>query len=113
MISFAKEVKLAMLILFALALVILVAAVSPPTASAHEVRPAYLELREEAPDEFGVLFKTPMQGELRLALSVSLSGLSEAVSPVLSRTLDNAMGQTWRGRIAGSLAGREIRVIGL
>ena len=34
-------------------------------AAAHEVRPAYLELREEKPGEFSVLFKTPMQGDAR------------------------------------------------
>ena len=38
-------------------------------SSAHEVRPAYLELREVAPGEFSVLFKTPMRGDLRLALT--------------------------------------------
>jgi uncharacterized membrane protein YgcG len=44
------------------------------TASAHEMRPAYLELRETPPDEFSVLWKTPMLGNARLALYV-VSGL--------------------------------------
>ena len=43
-------------------------------AFAHEVRPAYLELREDAPGIFDVLFKTPMQGDARLALDVGFSG---------------------------------------
>ena len=40
---------------------------------AHEVRPAYLDLKEEAPGTFDVLFKTPMVGDLRLSLGVSFS----------------------------------------
>ena len=51
------------------------------SASAHEVRPAYLSVQEEAPNEFSILFKTPMQGNARLALSVLFSGRIETVSP--------------------------------
>ena len=40
-------------------------------ASAHEVRPAYLSVREDAPNDFSVLLKTPMQGDARLALRAS------------------------------------------
>ena len=37
------------------------------TASAHEVRPAYLELTERAPGEFDVLWKVPVRGGAPLA----------------------------------------------
>jgi hypothetical protein len=53
-------------------------------ASAHEVRPAYLSVQQEAPNEFSVLFKTPMQGDARLALSASFSGKVENLTPVIS-----------------------------
>ncbi len=82
-------------------------------ATAHEVRPAYLFLKQQAPDVFEILFKTPMQGELRLALSVSISGALEIVSPVHSRVVKDAMLQTWTLRLPASLAGRDVRVIGL
>src|SRR4029079_8446833 len=36
-------------------------------ASAHEVRPAYLELTERAPGEFDVLWKVPTPGGAPLA----------------------------------------------
>ena len=52
---------------------------------AHEVRPAYLELREIAPGIFDVLFKTPMRGDARLALDVGFSGRVERATPVISR----------------------------
>jgi hypothetical protein len=70
----------------------------PALASAHEVRPAYLELTETAPGAFDVLFKTPMQGKLRLSVGVSFSGRTEKASPVVSRPTGDAMVQTWRVR---------------
>ena len=44
------------------------------TCAAHEVRPAYLELRELRTGEFEMLFKTPMRGDLRLSLAPAFSG---------------------------------------
>jgi len=80
---------------------------------AHEVRPAYLELRETAPGLFYVLFKTPMRGDARLALDVGFSGRTERVTPVMSRVTDNAMVQTWRLAATEPLAGQEVRINGL
>ena len=82
-------------------------------ALAHEVRPAYLQLKEATPGAFDVLFKTPMLGDLRLALSVAISGSSAPVSPVLSRVTEGAMVQTWQVRAADRLSGRQIGIVGL
>jgi hypothetical protein len=42
-------------------------------ATAHEVRPAYLELRQTAAETYDLVFKVPALGEgLRLALYVHL-----------------------------------------
>lgn len=43
-------------------------------ASAHEVRPAYLELKEISPGVFDVFFKTPMRGNARLSLAARFPG---------------------------------------
>jgi len=80
---------------------------------AHEVRPAYLELRETAPGSFDVLFKTPMRGDARLALDVGFSGRVKRTSPVTSRVRDSAMIQTWRLSAIEPLAGQEVRIDGL
>ena len=40
----------------------------PTTAVAHEVRPGYLELRENAPGVFHVLWKKPARGDLILKI---------------------------------------------
>jgi hydrogenase/urease accessory protein HupE len=84
-----------------------------PQALAHEVRPAYLDLREDAPDSFDVLFKTPMRGDARLALDVVFSGPVKIVTPVVSRMTDNAMVQTWRISATKPLAGQVVRIDGL
>lgn len=44
---------------------------SPP-ASAHELRPAYLDLREVSPDTFAVTWKVPARGDMRLGLYLVL-----------------------------------------
>ncbi len=96
-------------VLFALAVV----AASLITASAHEVRPAYLDIREDAPGEFSVLLKTPMQGDARLALSAAFSGKVEALTPVVSRPTGNAMLQTWQIRAVEPLEGQAVSIDGL
>jgi hypothetical protein len=84
-----------------------------PPVFAHEVRPAYLGLQEAEPGKFDVLFKTPMRGDLRLSLKVSISGDVDDLTPVVSHSSGDAMIQTWRVQAAGSLSGREIAIDGL
>ncbi|HET6370804.1 MAG TPA: HupE/UreJ family protein [Nitrospiria bacterium] len=82
-------------------------------ASAHEVRPAYLELREAAPGEFAVLWKTPMRGDMRLGVSPEFSGRTETLTPVETREAENAALQTWRLRAVDPLRGQSVRIAGL
>ena len=67
----------------------LVAAFWPLLCTAHEVRPAYLELRETGPGEFRVLWKTPTHGDT-LALEPEFSGDVTPTSPVWRRTVPGA-----------------------
>lgn len=82
-------------------------------AAAHEVRPAYLELHETAPGEFALLWKTPMRGEMRLALSVEFSGRTENSSAIARRETDGAAIQTWRMKAIDPLRGQSVRLVGL
>ena len=93
----------------AAALLLLLAA----PAWAHEVRPAYLELHEEAADQFRVLWKTPMQGGLRLDLSPEFSGRTERLAPVTTRQVDGAAVQTWRLQATDPLRGQTLAIAGL
>jgi hydrogenase/urease accessory protein HupE len=82
-------------------------------AFAHELRPAYLELREEKSGEFSVLWKTPMRGDLRLALAPEFSGRTENFTPVVTRRTTAAAVQTWRFRTTEPLRGQSLRITGL
>lgn len=93
-------------------LLVLLALLAPVRAVAHEVRPAYLELREEHPGEFNVLWKTPMLGERRLALNPDISGPADILTPVATRMTGSAAVQTWRIRVE-VLRGRTLRIVGL
>ncbi|WP_210485724.1 HupE/UreJ family protein [Microvirga antarctica] len=90
-----------------------VIALATSAALAHEVRPAYLEITEKAAGSFDVLFKTPMIGDRRLALSVEFSDQVKAETPVLSRTTDGAMVQTWRVHAQNGLGGEDVNIVGL
>lgn len=81
-------------------------------AAAHEVRPAYLDLREMAPGEFSVLWKTPMLGDARLALTPEFSASTNSATPVVTRLRPGAALQTWTLR-AEALRGQTLRVVGL
>ena len=82
-------------------------------AVAHEMRPAYLELRETASGEFAVIWKTPMRGEMRLALSVEFSGRTEIFTPIAMRETGSASVQTWRIKAIDPLRGQSVRLVGL
>jgi hydrogenase/urease accessory protein HupE len=97
---------------WALVLVTMTALFLPLPGHAHEVRPAYLDLREDRSGEFSVLWKTPMLGEMRLALDPAFSGPVESLTPVATRTTGDAAVQTWHLR-AGSLRGQTVRIAGL
>lgn len=86
--------------------------VAPGAAGAHEVRPAYLELREVAAGEYAALWKTPMSGEFRLALTPEFSSPTRMLTPVATRTPAGAAISEWTFS-APDLRGQRIRIRGL
>lgn len=80
---------------------------------AHEVRPAYLDMRETAPDAFAVVWKVPAQGEMRLGLHARLpASCAQKAEPV--RSIERgAYLERWTVACAGGLKGGEIGVDGL
>jgi hydrogenase/urease accessory protein HupE len=92
----------------------LLLALCAPSAVAHEVRPAYLELRQIGAEAYAVLWKVPGRGEgLRLALYAELPAGSEILSAPRSAFHDNAFTERWTVRRAGGMSGGTIRVAGL
>jgi len=83
------------------------------TAQADVFRPAYLEIREVAPDRYAVLWKVPAQGtDRRLALSVELPPGTETVSGPRLTVVSGAHVERWEIRHPGGLTGKAIRIEG-
>ena len=96
-----------------LILLVLLSALAPG-AFAHEVRPAYLELRQTGADTYDVLWKVPGRGEnLRLGLYVEFpEGCTNVTEPRASMA-NNAFSERWTVKHAGGLTGGTIHIAGL
>ena len=97
----------------ALLLVVLLAAFAGG-AFAHEVRPAYLELRQTGPETYDALWKVPGQGEnLRLGLYVEFSAGCTNVTQPRGSMANHAFTERWTVQCAGGLTGGTIHIAGL
>ena len=83
-----------------------------PRAEAHEVRPAYLEIREVAPDAYQVLWKVPANGEYRLSLHVKMPDACSG-APQQGSFVGGAFVESWHATCPGGLDGRGISIEGL
>ncbi|HET9793833.1 MAG TPA: HupE/UreJ family protein [Thermoanaerobaculia bacterium] len=90
----------------------LFAALAPP-ALAHEVRPAYLELRQTARETWDVFWKVPAQGDLRLGLYVELPATCASVTRPHGSMAENAYAERWTVGCPGGLSGGRIHIAGL
>lgn len=82
-------------------------------AVAHEVRPAYLEIRETGPEQYGILWKTPARGNATIRLAVALPETCAETAPPVSINDGAANTVRWSVRCTGGLAGKEVRIAGL
>jgi hypothetical protein len=83
-------------------------------AFAHEMRPAYLELRQTGAETYNVLWKVPGQGEnLRLGLYVEFPEGSANVTKPRAAMANNAFTERWTVKRAGGLTGGTIHIAGL
>ncbi len=94
--------------------ILVLGAVIVRPAIAHEVRPAYLELREIAPETYDVLWKVPARGrDERLGIYVSMPADAEAVGEPRGMFAGGAYLERWRVRRPGGLEGQTIAIDGL
>lgn len=91
--------------------IVLLLAFAPPVA-AHEVRPAYLELRELDSRTWDVLFKVPAKGDLRLGLYVRLPATCHGTEPA-ARAVAGAHVERWRATCESGLIGGRVAIEGL
>ena len=83
-------------------------------ALAHEIRPAYLELRETAPGRFDVLWRTPTFAGTRLPITVKFPGDARDLRPPeVTNLADSVVERRWIEAPAGTLDGKRIEFPGL
>lgn len=87
---------------------------SSVSVSAHEVRPAYLELRQTGTETYDVLWKVPALGQdMRLGLYVEFpSGTTNVTTPRMELA-NGASTERWSVSRAGGLTGGTINISGL
>ena len=95
-------------------LLALAALVCASGAFAHEVRPAYLELRQTNADSYDVLWKVPGRGDdLRFGVYVRLPGNCQKTSEVQTSAINNAFSDRWTVQCKGGITGQAIFIEGL
>jgi hydrogenase/urease accessory protein HupE len=83
-------------------------------ALAHEVRPAYLELRQTSADSYDVLWKVPGRGDdLRFGVYVRLPGSCQKSSEIQTTAINNAFSDRWTVQCKGGITGGTIFIEGL
>lgn len=83
-------------------------------AFAHEVRPAYLELRQIGTETYDALWKVPGLGEnMRLGLYVELPAGCTNVTEPRASMVDSAYSERWTAKCVGGLTGGTIHIAGL
>jgi len=96
------------------AAVLLALLAATPAAQAHEVRPAYLELKETAPGQFSVLWRTPVLSGMRLPVALKLPDDARNVrEPVVQELTDSLVERRWIDAGPAGLSGKRIEFPGL
>lgn len=80
---------------------------------AHEVRPAYLELRQTGQETYDMLWKVPARGDQRLGISVRLPERCERIGTTKSYAAEDAYIERQTLRCRGGLVGQRITIEGL
>lgn len=83
-------------------------------SSAHESRPAYLEIKETAPGQFNVLWRTPVLAGMRLPVVLKLPDDAKNLrDPNVQELADSFVERRWIDAGPTGLAGKRIEFPGL
>lgn len=109
MISAGKRYVLTIAVVCAAVLLISVSLVY-----AHEARPCYLELKETAPGQFEVLWRTPVLAGMHLPIALRFPGdVKNLREPQTEELTDSEVERRWIDAGLGGLAGKRIEFPGL
>jgi HupE/UreJ protein len=93
---------------------LLVALLAVSSASAHEARPAYLEIKETAPGQFSVLWRTPVLSGMRLPVGLKIPDDVRSVKePSVQELADSLVERRWIDAGPTGLGGKRIEFVGL
>ena len=98
---------------YTILLVVGVVALWPVRTAAHEVRPAYLEIRQVGAETYDVMWKLPARGDRRLRLDIRMPDGTQQLDEPTGLIRDNAYIERWRMKVAGGLEGQTIHIDGL
>jgi hydrogenase/urease accessory protein HupE len=83
-------------------------------ARAHEIRPAYLDLKETAPGRYDVLWRTPVLSGMRLPLVLQMpDGVRNVREPQFDDLTDSRVERRWIDAGANGLEGKRIDFLAL
>jgi hypothetical protein len=93
---------------------LLILAAAAANLRAHELRPAYLQLRQTGADTYDVFWKVPAVGDnMRLSLYVQLPDACSKLAPPRASFANGAYTEQWSVKCAGGLSGSTVRIDGL
>ena len=85
-----------------------------PAARAHEIRPAYLEIKETGPGRYDVLWRTPVLSGMRLPVVLKLpDGVRTVTEPTVQELTDSLLERRTIDAGEGGLAGTRVEFPGL
>ena len=85
----------------------------PLIAQGHEARPAYLQIEEVAPQQYDVLWRTPVISGMRLPVILRLPAESHDLRPPMVRELPDSLVERRAVDIGGGIVGKRIEFVGL
>lgn len=81
---------------------------------AHESRPAYLEVKETAPGQYSVLWRTPVLSGNQLLVTLKLpEGVEETETKIVQQLADSRVERRWIDAGPDGLKGKQIEFVGL
>lgn len=93
---------------------VLATLLSVSAAWAHEVRPAYLEVKQTGPGQFSILWRTPVLSGMRLPIVLKLpDDVQNVKEPTIEELTDSVVERRWINTGLNGLAGKRIEFVGL
>jgi len=84
------------------------------TATAHEIRPAYLQIDQSGPSRYSVIWRTPLMSGMRLPVVLQFpEGIRNVTEPAERELPDSLVERRVIEMANGSLAGKRIEFVGL